>query len=247
MEEGSLAHIALQQSREGVLEDAVATARRLTDSDCAFAAVATAAGRYPITLRDGLRDRRWADIDVRAGRGLGGRVLLEERPRLAANYLEDPSITGDYRMIVRAEGLRSICCVPLEGIDGVAALLYIGKREVGSPGSRAVETLKRVAELASVGIAVLARSGTPPMIGGLKSAARWAVPCGQEPQPEIILTRRETDVLQLLAEGASNRQIATSLFLAESTVKGYLRGLMEKFEAESRLAVVARARSRGLI
>ena len=55
------------------------------------------------------------------------------------------------------------------------------------------------------------------------------------------LNDKETKVLQLIAEGKSNKQIAGLLFLAEGTVKNYVSRIMEKLHAGSRteLAVMA--------
>ena len=55
------------------------------------------------------------------------------------------------------------------------------------------------------------------------------------------LSEKEGKVLQLIAEGKSNKQIATTLFLAEGTVKNYVSRIMEKLHAGSRteLAVIA--------
>jgi DNA-binding NarL/FixJ family response regulator len=55
------------------------------------------------------------------------------------------------------------------------------------------------------------------------------------------LTDKESKVLQLIAEGKSNKQIGTMLFLAEGTVKNYVSRIMEKLHAGSRteLAVIA--------
>ena len=59
------------------------------------------------------------------------------------------------------------------------------------------------------------------------------------------LTSRERQVLLLLAEGCSNRDIARQLSVNESTVKGHVGRLMHKLEARSRLHVVARAAALG--
>jgi DNA-binding NarL/FixJ family response regulator len=63
----------------------------------------------------------------------------------------------------------------------------------------------------------------------------------------VELTDREREVLQLLAEGCSNRLIAEQLFIAETTVKGYVSSLLEKLEATSRLQAVVRATEHGLL
>jgi DNA-binding NarL/FixJ family response regulator len=64
--------------------------------------------------------------------------------------------------------------------------------------------------------------------------------------PAVHLTAREREVLALLAEGYSNRMIADTLCLAESTVKGYVAALLEKLEAASRLQAVVQAARLGL-
>jgi DNA-binding NarL/FixJ family response regulator len=62
-----------------------------------------------------------------------------------------------------------------------------------------------------------------------------------EDDPAASLNDKETKVLQLIAEGKSNKQIAGLLFLAEGTVKNYVSRIMEKLHAGSRteLAVMA--------
>ena len=61
------------------------------------------------------------------------------------------------------------------------------------------------------------------------------------------LSGRERDVLQLLAEGRSNRAIAERLGLSEATVKGHVSRLLDKLNASSRLEAVVRASDAGLI
>ncbi len=64
---------------------------------------------------------------------------------------------------------------------------------------------------------------------------------------QVVLSPREREVLDLLAEGCSNRQIAGRLFIAETTVKGYVAALLEKLGVDSRLQAVVRAAQRGLL
>jgi len=64
---------------------------------------------------------------------------------------------------------------------------------------------------------------------------------------QIALSPRERDVLELLAEGCSNRQIAARMFIAETTVKGYVAALLSKLGVDSRLQAVVQAAKRGLV
>jgi len=61
------------------------------------------------------------------------------------------------------------------------------------------------------------------------------------------LTPRERDVLLLVADGMSNAQIATALFLSQATVKSHLRSILSKFHLSSRTEVVALAWRTGLV
>lgn len=61
------------------------------------------------------------------------------------------------------------------------------------------------------------------------------------------LSPRELDVLRLIADGLSNQAIGDRLFLALSTVKGYVANIFGKLDVERRTEAVARARELGLL
>ncbi|UCC88369.1 MAG: hypothetical protein JSV81_03405 [Anaerolineales bacterium] len=61
------------------------------------------------------------------------------------------------------------------------------------------------------------------------------------------LSERELEVLQLIAQGLSNREISQRLFLALSTVKGHNRNIFGKLQVQRRTEAVARARELGLL
>jgi DNA-binding NarL/FixJ family response regulator len=68
-----------------------------------------------------------------------------------------------------------------------------------------------------------------------------------EPLPAIEpLTERELVILQRLAQGESNAQIAASLFLAEGTVKNYVSTIIGKLQANDRTHAAVLALKRGL-
>jgi DNA-binding NarL/FixJ family response regulator len=71
--------------------------------------------------------------------------------------------------------------------------------------------------------------------------AQIAVPSELEPDSGTALNEKEAEVLQLIAEGLTNKQIAGIVFLAEGTVKNYVSRIMGKLHAGSRteLAVMA--------
>lgn len=57
-----------------------------------------------------------------------------------------------------------------------------------------------------------------------------------ETDPLATLTDRERDVLQWIATGMSNKQIAAQLFISEETVKVHIRNLLRKLNVHSRVA-----------
>jgi DNA-binding CsgD family transcriptional regulator len=90
------------------------------------------------------------------------------------------------------------------------------------------------------------RAAAPPPVGTAQAPASTAPPPvhgdGLEP-----LSERELEVLQLLATGRSNREIAAELYVATGTVKAHLNNIFRKLEARTRLQAVSRARELRLL
>jgi two-component system NarL family response regulator len=61
------------------------------------------------------------------------------------------------------------------------------------------------------------------------------------------LTDREAEVLQLVADGKSNKEIGTKLYISEFTVKGHLRSIFTKLKVLSRTEAIHAAARRGLV
>jgi DNA-binding NarL/FixJ family response regulator len=64
---------------------------------------------------------------------------------------------------------------------------------------------------------------------------------------ESNLSQREEEVLQQLSQGATNKEIADSLFISENTVKTHLRNIMDKLHLVNRSQATAYAVKRGLV
>lgn len=60
-------------------------------------------------------------------------------------------------------------------------------------------------------------------------------------------TERENEIVQLLCQGYSNRQIAEKLYLAEGTVKNYLSAIFQKLQVEDRTQAVIKVKEMGLM
>ncbi|OIR41029.1 response regulator transcription factor [Corynebacterium sp. NML130628] len=65
--------------------------------------------------------------------------------------------------------------------------------------------------------------------------------------PRSSLTPRELEVLQLVAAGASNKEIGAELMLSEATVKSHLVHIYDKLGVRSRTSAVASAREQGVL
>ena len=69
---------------------------------------------------------------------------------------------------------------------------------------------------------------------------------GQAAEPQL-LSDRELEVLQLMASGAANKQIASDLTISESTVKTHVTNIFQKLDVNHRTEAVTKAMSRGII
>jgi LuxR family maltose regulon positive regulatory protein len=71
----------------------------------------------------------------------------------------------------------------------------------------------------------------------------------QVPRSALIepLSEREIEVLQLIAEGLTNQEIASRLFLSQHTIKAHTRNIYGKLDVHSRTEAVARGRALGIL
>lgn len=94
------------------------------------------------------------------------------------------------------------------------------------------------------------------LVAGIRSAAAGETVLGPPiaarlldrlSDPTQALTVRELEIVEQLAVGGSNREIAKRLFISEATVKSHLVHIFDKLGVNSRTKVVAVARERGMI
>jgi DNA-binding NarL/FixJ family response regulator len=104
------------------------------------------------------------------------------------------------------------------------------------PGGRLLAAVRAVA----MGLLVFDEGAMVPGFPGGDDRRR-------EPERVETLTAREGEVLQLLAEGLSNKEIARSLEISEHTVKFHLSAVFGKLGAASRTEAVATGIRRGLV
>ncbi|OKX88490.1 response regulator [Corynebacterium glutamicum] len=103
---------------------------------------------------------------------------------------------------------------------------------------------------------LLKDSSPEDLIAGVRDAARGesvlskqvaSKIMGRMNNPMTALSAREIEVLSLVAQGQSNREIGKKLFLTEATVKSHMGHVFNKLDVTSRTAAVAEARQRGII
>ncbi|MEF2976588.1 response regulator transcription factor [Subtercola sp. YIM 133946] len=78
----------------------------------------------------------------------------------------------------------------------------------------------------------------------LAALFRSAAPTPNSPFPQ--LTRRELEILELIATGANNATIASRLYLSDKTIRNNVTAIMSKLGVPDRAAIIVTARKRGL-
>ncbi|KOX11139.1 response regulator [Streptomyces sp. NRRL B-3648] len=135
--------------------------------------------------------------------------------------------------------LPGLACLMLTSFDDEEALLdsimagasgYVLKQIQGADLVSAVRTVAR-------GQSLLDPSATARLMAGLRAGRQ------RETEPGVLpgLTERERQILALIGEGLTNRQIGARLYLAEKTVKNHISRLLAKLGVERRVqaAVIA--------
>lgn len=107
----------------------------------------------------------------------------------------------------------------------VGAVGYVSKH---SPVEELVEAVRRVAR----GEAILTPRSVTALVGFLREAAD---PTGTTRAPTDGLSAREQEVLGLVAQGYSNRDIGERLCVTESTVRAHLHHILEKLHLSNRV------------
>ncbi|MFD6700822.1 MULTISPECIES: response regulator [unclassified Microbacterium] len=195
---------------------------------------------HPI-VRAGIRavvEARGFDVLAEVGTG--------EEAVTAARELHPDVVLCDLRLGEGMDGVATTAA--LRALPVAPAVLILTTFDHDAQIVRAVEAGAAGYLLKEVGVEVISRAivdaaagSTVPTPGGderLVAALR---------APRVELTAREQEVLALVSEGLSNREIAVRLFVTEATVKTHIVHLLDKLGAESRTGAVSEARRRGLL
>jgi DNA-binding NarL/FixJ family response regulator len=89
---------------------------------------------------------------------------------------------------------------------------------------------------------------SPAIAKRLREQTRQTQPEGETPKPaDVELTQREAEVLQLIAEGYANKQIAAELNLSVKTVEKHRQQVMQKLDIHNIAGLVRHAAAKGII
>jgi DNA-binding CsgD family transcriptional regulator len=102
----------------------------------------------------GVRTPSLRNLEVRAGAGLGGRVLAERRPASVDDYRDARGITHDYDGPVLAEGLCTVAAAPVLVAGTPRAVLYAASRQPGTVGDRVRDAMAAAAARMAVELAI---------------------------------------------------------------------------------------------
>jgi DNA-binding NarL/FixJ family response regulator len=190
-------------------------------------------------MREGIATviRNEADMVLVAEASNGHEALRgfrENRPDVTLMDIRLPDISGiDAMIAIRTEfaDARVIMLTTFEGDAEIQRAMEAGARGYmlkSMPRKQLVDMIRKV---------YAGKRYIPPEV-----AAHLVEHLGQE-----TLSKREIEVLERIAGGNRNSDIAAQLFISEETVKGHIKHIMEKLDANDRTQAVAIGIRRGII
>lgn len=196
---------------------------------------------HPV-VRSGLR----AVIEAGDALTVVGEAATGEEAIVLAGHLRPDVVLCDLRLGSGIDGIRTT--VALRALDPAPAVLILttfdrdaevlGAIEAGAAGYLLKdvdpEVIVQGIRRAAAGDMVLAPDLATRVLKGMRS-----------PLPR--LTDREIEVLRHLARGATNKEIARTLFVTEATVKSHLAHIFTKLDVDSRSRAIHVAQETGLI
>ncbi len=204
-------------------------------------------------LREGLRHIICAEPDFEVtGEAGNGREALEaierDRPDVAILDISMPGMTGieAARQIKKFHPeIKVIILSRHDSEEYVNALMKYGADGYVLKDSAGEELIRAIWEARKGNIYL-----SPRLIKGLVSELPGPAMSGQRDHRERIfrkLSDRECEILKLIAEGKTNNEIASLLFISDKTVKAHRANIMQKLGAHKVADLVKYAMQKGLI
>ena len=201
-------------------------------------------------FRSGLKAllSRQPDFEIvgEASDGLEGVKLAEQlKPDLVLLDLDMPVMSGTEALAQMLAANRELPVVMLtvsEDAEDLKEAFVLGARGYLVKNIDAEYLVNSVRQVVA-GESVMSPEMTSKFVNGIRAKHLSLMP---EVRPETVksLTERERQILGYLAQGASNREMATLLNMSESTVKAHLQRIMRRFDFSSRVQAAVFAAER---
>jgi DNA-binding NarL/FixJ family response regulator len=198
-------------------------------------------------LRALLEDEGFEVTDASGG-AEGARRARGFQPDVVVMDMNMPAMTGVEAtpLVLEAAPAASVLMLTIATDD---------ERVIGAIRAGASGYLLKDAPLEEIAAGLRAAAGgysaiAPRVAGALLDSVRAAAPVAQAiPEPPELpdLSARELDVLELLAEGCDNTDIAARLYLSPSTVKNHVAKLFDKLGVDNRVQAATFALRNGLV
>ena len=203
-------------------------------------------------FRDGLRALLTTVSDCElVGEAASGEEAIEQaaalQPDVILMDIKMPEVNGieaTRRILHTSPHIGIIVVTMLEDDDSVFAAMRAGARGYILKGADKAEMLQAIRAVAS-GQALLGPAIAIRLVNyfsGLDVTGRTAVP----PQVFPELTARERELLDLIAQGLNNAEIAERLVLSPKTVRNHITNIFSKLQVADRAQAIVRAREAGM-
>jgi len=191
---------------------------------------------------------KYQDIEIMGGCAFTfdvASLITAFSPRVVLLSIDDPFQTGTDvgRMIATRFPETSVIALTSNPNDEkfllalkTGAAAYLSK-DVSS------EELVRIIRLVNEGKRPIVNSAltSPSVVGQVLHQFQEATSKAEDPNPRMLLTQRELDILKYVSQGNSNKQIAIALDICEQTIKNHISNIMEKLKANDRTHAVVLA------
>jgi two-component system, NarL family, nitrate/nitrite response regulator NarL len=159
-------------------------------------------------------------------------------------FVVDLSMPGDvYGAIANAvrtsPSTRIVAYTAATGVDSAIRALDAGARGYVLKGSSATELIQAILAV-QTGETYITQSFASRVIAGLRDAS-----LRRKAAEAVILSIREQQIIRLLMNGKTNKEMAIAIKISEKTVKHYMTALMQKLQVRNRLEVVIAAQRFG--
>jgi two-component system nitrate/nitrite response regulator NarL len=173
-----------------------------------------------------------------AAEALDALVTLDVPPDIVLLDMSSPESASAARLLSESHDLRVVALTVPNREDALLACVELGVSGFVTVDA-SVEELVSVVETAARGEMLFSASFAAALLRRAADLSRRV----ETPEEELPLTAREREIVRLIAEGLSNKQIAQRLGIHLPTVKNHVQHILEKLGVHSRLEAVVRLRA----